>query len=257
MRKDGARNAAKPAGGLSRGAAMLIGPEGSTQPAGSPQAASPLGGFSLRRWIVWVSAGEALGFAFPVTVGVLTATLGWAERATYPALVVAGLVEGALLGWCQAQLLRQWQVLPCRRDWVVATSAGAAVAWSMGLIPSVVGGLALTPTTVVLVALGGLVLLISVPVSQYLVLRRHLDGAWRWIPINVLAWSAGLLWTLVPSPFIDERTPPAVLVIVYAIAGLGMAATVALISGLGLRHMLATQPDGANQPLDHERVTLQ
>ena len=77
-------------------------------------------------------------------------------------------------------------------------------------------------------------LLLSLPVSQYLVLRRHLNGAWRWIPINVLAWSAGLLWTLVPSPFIDEQTPPAVLVIVYAIAGLGMAATVALISGLGL-----------------------
>ena len=100
-------------------------------------------------------------------------------------------------------------------------------------------------------------LLISVPVSQYLVLRRHLDGAWRWIPINVLAWSADLLWTLAPSPFIDEQTPPAVLVIVYAIAGLGMAATVALISGLGLRRMLATQPDGAKQPLDRERVTLE
>ena len=233
MRKDGARNAAKAAGGLTRDAHVLIGREESTQPAGRIQAASLLGRFSLRRWIAWVTAGESLGFAFPVTVGVLTATLGWAERATYPVLVVAGLVEGGLLGLCQAQLLRHWQILPRRRDWVVATSAAAAVAWSIGLIPSTMGGPALTPATVVLVALGGLTLLLSLPVSQHLVLRRYLDGAWRWIPINVLAWSAGLLWTLVPSPFIDEQTPSAVLVIVYAVAGLGMAATVALISGVG------------------------
>ena len=89
---------------------MLIGREESTQPVGRPQAASSREGFSLGRWIVWVSAGETLGFAFPAAVGVLTAALGWAERVTYPVLVVAGLLEGVLLGWCQAQLLRRWQV---------------------------------------------------------------------------------------------------------------------------------------------------
>ena len=51
--------------------------------------------------------------------------------------------------------------------------------------------------------------------------------------------------------------PNALSLLVYAVAGLGMAATVALISGPGLRHMLATQPDGAKQPLDHERVILE
>jgi hypothetical protein len=74
------------------------------------------------------------------------------------------------------------------------------------------------------------------------VLRRHLDGAWRWIPINMLAWSLGLLWTLAPSPFIDQRTTVSVLVISYAIAGIGMAATMALISGVGMRRLLAMQP---------------
>ena len=192
-----------------------------------------------------MTLGEALGFAFPAAVGALTATLAWADGVTYPALVAAGLVEGAMLGWCHAQLLRRWQILPGRREWVVATSAAAGVAWSIGLIPSTVGGLSLTLGTVVLVALGGCLLLLSLPVSQYLVLRRHLRGAWRWIPWNVLAWSIGLLWTLAPSPLIDEQTPTQVLVLAYAGAGLGMAATMALISGLGLRRLLATQSDGA------------
>ena len=155
------------------------------------------------------------------------------------------LLEGVLLGWCQAQLLHRWQVLPRRRDWAVTTSAGAGVAWSIGLIPSTVDGLGLTPGTVVIVALGGLLFLLSLPVSQYLLLRRHLHSAWRWIPINVLAWSVGLLWTLAPSLFTDEQTPVTVLVIAYAVAGLGMASTMALVSGLGLRRLLAAQSGGA------------
>ena len=76
-------------------------------------------------------------------------------------------------------------------------------------------------------------------------LRRHLHGVWRWIPINVLAWSVGLLWTLGPSLFVDEQTPVTVLVIAYAVAGLGMASTMALVSGLGLRRLLAAQSGGA------------
>ena len=58
----------RPVGDLSRGAAMLIGREESTQPVGRPQAASSLEGFSLGRWIVWVSGGATLGFAFPAAV---------------------------------------------------------------------------------------------------------------------------------------------------------------------------------------------
>ena len=69
----------RPVCDLSRGAAVLIGREESTQPVGRPRAASPRGGFSHGRWIVWVSAGETLGFAFPAAVGVLTAALGWAK----------------------------------------------------------------------------------------------------------------------------------------------------------------------------------
>jgi hypothetical protein len=79
--------------------------------------------------------------------------------------------------------LRRWIICPPR--------------WA-GLIPSAI-------TTAVLVALGGCVLLLSLPVSRYLILRRHLHRAWRWIPITVLAWSIGLLWTLAPSPLSTSR----------------------------------------------------
>ena len=48
-----------------------------------------------------------------------------------------------------------------------------------------------------------------------------------------------------------------VVVTAYAVAGLGMASTVALISGLGLPQLLAAQPDGTKRLLDHERVRVQ
>jgi hypothetical protein len=61
--------------------------------------------------------------------------------------------------------------------------------------------------------------------------------AWRWIPLNMAAWAVGLVFTFLPSPFIDELTPPAVLVAQYAVAGVLMALTVALVTGWGLRRM--------------------
>ncbi len=47
-----------------------------------------------------------------------------------------------------------------------------------------------------------------------------------------------------------------VVVTAYAVAGLGMASTVALISGLGLPQLLAAQPDGTKRLLDQERVRV-
>ena len=43
----------------------------------------------------------------------------------------------------------------------------------------------------------------------------------------------GLLWTLLPSPVVDETTPTTVLVCIYLVAGAAMALTVAVVSGIG------------------------
>ena len=81
-------------------------------------------------------------------------------------------MEGALFGTAQADCLYRWAVLPARRRWIIATSVGAAVAWSLGMLPSTIG---LHPTAgiVIMVGIGGLVLLTSLPLAQYFVLRDH------------------------------------------------------------------------------------
>ncbi|WP_426227445.1 hypothetical protein [Pseudarthrobacter sp. DSP2-3-2b1] len=53
------------------------------------------------------------------------------------------------------------------------------------------------------------------------------------------AWAVGLLWTLAPSPFIDETTPVPILFAVYLLAGLLMAATVAVLTGFAARRVVS------------------
>jgi hypothetical protein len=98
----------------------------------------------------------------------------------------------------------------------------------------------------------GLALLTSLPLAQYFVLRDHLRRAALWIPINMAAWLVGIAWTLAPSPIVDQSTPARILIVIYGIAGLGMAATVALITGLGMTWLLrsttnSTGPGGATR----------
>ncbi len=84
----------------------------------------------LRSWTRCVTIGEAAGFAVPAAVGVLSA--GSAAVVYIPALLMAGAVEGAVLGVAQAHVLRR--ALPGLQvhRWVTSTSAAAVFAYTMG-----------------------------------------------------------------------------------------------------------------------------
>jgi hypothetical protein len=188
----------------------------------------------LLRWVLLVTLGEAVGFSVPAAVGIAVTAASWEPVVTLVAMVLAGSVEGAVLGTAQADCLYRWAVLPARRRWIIATSLGAAAAWSLGTLPSTLDGLRLTGGTVVAVGIGGLILLASLPLAQYLALRDHVRRAVLWIPINMAAWLLGITWTLLPSPWVDQSTPAAKLIMIYGVAGLCMAATVAVVTGIGM-----------------------
>jgi len=200
---------------------------------------------SLGRWMLAVTIAETVGFAVPATVFTVTNLLEAPAGVAYAAIVAAGAVEGALLGLGQ----RIGFGLPAlsRRAWVSATALGAAIAWSIGLLPSTLGGLDFgSPLVIALVGVGGLVLLASIPTLQWVVLRRLVHPSFFWAPVNMGAWAVGLLWTFAPSPFVDESTPTLVIVIAFLLGGMLMALTVAALTGLAARQVvrLASQPDG-------------
>ncbi len=184
----------------------------------------------LPRWIIMVAAGEALGFLIPASMGAWLGLTGAPDTVVYPAMIAAGACEGALLGY--GQWLGFGRGVVSRVPWIVATSAGAAVAWSLGMFPGIQGGLDISsPPTLALVTGGAMLLLVTIPSLQWLVLRRGGSQTLRWIPVNAGAWAAGLLWTIAPSPIVDERTPAPLMISVYAVAGLLMAVTVAALTG--------------------------
>jgi hypothetical protein len=189
----------------------------------------------LRRWLVSVTLAEAAGFAIPAIVGGILSLLAAPAGVVYPAMVLAGACEGALLGFGQS--IGFGSAVP-RWAWMLATAAGAAAAWSMGMLPSSLGGIDFgSPWVIILAAVLGCVLLLSIPTLQWLVLRRKGLRTAFWIPVNAGAWAAGILWTLAPSPFIDETTPVPALFGVYLLAGLLMAATVAALTGFAARRI--------------------
>lgn len=192
----------------------------------------------LFRWVLLVTLAEAAGFTVPAAVGVAVTAAPSKPTTTLFAMVLAGSVEGAVLGSAQADCLYRWRVLPVRRWWIIATSLGAAFAWSLGMLPSTLGGVSWTARTAVAVGIGGLMLLTSLPLAQYFVLRDHVERASLWIPINMVAWLLGIAWTLLPSPWVDQSTPTGTLILVYSVVGLCMAATVATVTGLGMIRLL-------------------
>jgi hypothetical protein len=200
------------------------------------ETAPPSGWRLWRMWVAWVTAGETIGFLVPALVGAFTA--GASAAVTLPSLVLAGAVEGAVLGAAQAHVLHRVHPSLSARRWISATSGAAMLAWLIGMTPAVVGG-SVGDWPALVVAAGGVVLgcllLLSIGTAQWIVLRDHVERAGQWIVVTAAAWLAGLAaFMLIASPLWHEGQPVAVMVMIGVIAGLVMAATAAAVTGLGL-----------------------
>lgn len=198
-----------------------------------------------RRWFGLVTLGELLGFGVPAVVGALVADRAGAVAAV--ALLSAGAVEGAVLGWFQARALRPLLPALRGRNWIVATVVGALVAWSVGALLVLTDGLrgwapTLTATTMLL---GGVVILLSIGTAQWFVLRDLVDRAARWIAATAAAWLAGLAaFTAFTTPLWQPGQPVALIALIGGGGGLVMAAAMAAVSGAFLVRLTA-RSDGS------------
>ncbi|QBS46581.1 hypothetical protein DMB37_40025 [Nocardia sp. CS682] len=198
-----------------------------------------------RRWFAFVTVGELFGFAVPAVTGVLVRDA--APVAAVVALLIAGGVEGSVLGLFQARVLRP--VVPGfrSRTWVFATMLGALVAWSVGVVPVASSeGIGRWSPAVLWPAVvgGGLIVLLSIGVAQWLVLRRLIAGAGQWIWATALAWLAGLLaFTAFTSPLWQEGQSAVLMVLIGVLGGLLMAAVMAAVTGTFLVRILRAPMD--------------
>ena len=200
----------------------------------------------LRRWIVAVSAGEGIGFAIATTVAVLTIVGGIDGPARLALVIVGGAFEGTALALGQHLGMREARPIAWR--WIGATALAAAIAWTLGMLPSTVGIDLGSPVALIAVGIGGIVLLASIPLAQWLVLDR--PRSFRWVPVNAGAWAVSILWTFAPSPFIDERSPIPLVAALYVVAGILMAVTFACLTAGVARSLFFPARDASAHSLD-------
>jgi hypothetical protein len=218
--------------------ARSIPPEHSAAPGLPVPAVSLRGRPLLYRWVAFVAVAEALGFAFPAVVGATTASV--ASSVAVPALLAAGLIEGTFLGVGQAIVLRRAVPDVSTRRWVLATAVGAMLAYALGLLPSSLGGEWSRTATVAGAVILGVLILVTIGGMQWLVLRRHVRHAYRWILITAGAWLAGMtVFFGFSTPLWHEGQSPVAAIAVGGVGGLLMAGVTAWITGLGLVRMLS------------------
>jgi hypothetical protein len=195
-----------------------------------------------RRWVLLVSAGEAAGFLGPV-VAVLAGAGDLSGPAALTVVLAAGATEGALLGAAQATVLHRVLAGFSRRDWVLRTAAAAVLAWAVGMAPStwaaaVLGWPVALPAVLGLVGAG--VLLASIGVAQWTVLRRSVPRAGRWVGWTAAGWLAGLaVFTAVTTPLWQPGQSPVLVAAIGVLGGLLMAVSMAAVTGRGVLDLLA------------------
>jgi hypothetical protein len=190
---------------------------------------TPLTGQQLfRAWLPVVTVAELAGFTAPVLVGAVTATAPPAVAVI--ALVLAGAIEGTLLGYGQASVLRRALTGFPTAHWVACTAGGASLAYLLGMLPATVGG------SWWLAAVLAVPLLLSIGLAQWLVLRGRVRWARRWVGATAAAWLAGLAMFLAfATPLWWSGQALLLTVLVGLAGGLLMAITVAAVTGLALR----------------------
>lgn len=161
--------------------------------------------------------------------------------------MAAGAVEGAVLGWSQARVLRRRLPGLSVPRWVAGTAAAAATAWGIGLTPSAAHAVWSQWPTPVLALVGvvaGAALLCSIGFVQWLELRRHVPRSGFWVLASAAAWCAGLLaFVGVSSPLWHEGQSVILIAVIGALGGLAMAATMAVVTGFAMARLLGDLRD--------------
>ncbi|TFC03249.1 hypothetical protein E3O42_07135 [Cryobacterium adonitolivorans] len=202
----------------------------------------------MRNWLLWVSLGESVGFLAPVLAQLAVA----GSAVVAPALILAGAVEGTVLGWTQATVLRSRVPALNRRRWVGATAIAGAAAWFIGLLPAEWAEVwQRWPEAAQLLAgiLVATVLLCTLGFAQWFELRRLLGGAGWWILGSAAAWGAGLaVFFAVATPLWQPGQSGALILLIGVLAGVLMAVSMALVSGVVLHLLLRQKESPSQQP---------
>lgn len=207
------------------------------------------------RWVLANAIGEAIGLGGAVLLGAAGAGYVGEGTGILATLVLAALavlagtlIEGTVVGSAQWLILKGPLPLMRWRTWVLATGAGAFLAWTLGMVPSTLlsldsggGAPPAEPGEAAVLGLAFLMGLVLGPVlgfAQWLALRPFVRRAGLWMPANALAWAFGMvvIFAGMDLAFGGGFGPGTVPILVLTLLWCG--ATVGAIHGLALMWLL-------------------
>lgn len=149
---------------------------------------------TVLRWSSFTLVMTAASFVPYSFVSLISVLDNWSGFIQYFALALAGLLQGALIGFGQALSMRKTNVAVPGKKWVLVTALGMGALWMIALIP----GFFVTPDfgniVIAIIAAVYLIAVLAVfPYVQTRILRYRIRGVWRWIPITVGSWLVGAL----------------------------------------------------------------
>jgi hypothetical protein len=214
-----------------------------------------------REWTLANALAETVGLGATLLIGILVFSqleprIGPVVSALL-GVALAALVEGSVVGTAQWLVLRAPLAGLRWRRWAIATAIGAAIAWALGMTPSLIMALASSdsgggaeiqePEGLTMFALAAGLGLVAGPVlaaAQWWVLRDYLPRAGWWIPANACAWAVGMMIVFWGVSFIPASgvTVPIAAILVGCVILAGAA--VGAIHGLALIWLLRERDRG-------------
>lgn len=207
-------------------------------------------------WLRWVAANalaEMLGLGATLGAGfLLFARLGEPHNlaAAFGMILLmtaSGAIEGLIVGLLQWSVLRHALPAVSRRAWIVATLAGALVAWFLGSLPATLMSLASGPAeaaapsqeppaafVLTMAAAMGLMLGAILGLPQWRALRPAARRAWIWIPANSAAWALGMPAVFAAVDLAQKAASAAGTALVMTVGLAVVGAIVGAVHGLAL-----------------------
>jgi len=187
------------------------------------------------KWNAFVAVLTAASF-IPVSMfGMISVLDGLAPILQFFGFAAFGLLQGALIGFGQALALRNSVISVPGKMWITASTLGAGALWIIGQIP---GYFIVIDWGNILIAVGalvvGLILLAFFGLVQWRVLKHRVRQAWRWIPMTVVAWLAGLVILLLGFAITRNVNNMIVTVFLLTVFGTLGVIAVSVVSGFGM-----------------------
>lgn len=189
-------------------------------------------------WLSFVVVTASGGFIVPAVAMAFSVTEGWDGSGQFAILTLAGLIQGFVLGVGEVIALRRGPLRVPAGRWIIATTIGMGLSWIVALLPGSFGRPDWSnPAVVVGMIVAVLVVILIVPIFQWLILRSRVADAWRWILVMSIATALGVGALLSGIVFAASKTSFIATLAPFVLTGWVGVVLFTAVSGTGVYWM--------------------